>query len=106
MLGALIVRGVEAGESGTFIPQSLPEDAFRPLWDWIDYVLDYEKQPLQAWVQASQFDFEAFVCEEDVRRALAAGRKVFINERTIVTPSARDLADEHDVFVAMNGRGR
>jgi acetaldehyde dehydrogenase (acetylating) len=47
-----------------------------------------------------------FVCEEDVRRALAAGRKIFINERTIITPSARDLADERDVFVAMNGRGR
>src|SRR5262249_37584998 len=33
--------------------------------DWIDYVLDYEKQPLQAWVQAAQFDFEPFVCDED-----------------------------------------
>jgi hypothetical protein len=56
---------LQPGEDGSFIPQSLPEDAFRPLWDWIDYVLDYEKQPLQAWVQAAQFDFEAFVCDED-----------------------------------------
>ncbi|MBK9168282.1 MAG: aldehyde dehydrogenase family protein [Bryobacterales bacterium] len=32
-----------------------------------------------------------FVCEADVRDAIAAGRKIFIGPRTIVTPSARDL---------------
>ncbi len=41
-----------------------------------------------------------FVCEDDVRRALAGGRKIFIGPRTIVTPSARDLANQHDVLVA------
>ena len=41
-----------------------------------------------------------FVCEDDVRRALASGRKIFIGPRTIVTPSARDLANQHDVLVA------
>jgi hypothetical protein len=53
------------GANGSFTPESLPEDGFRPLWDWIDYVLDHEKESLQAWVQASQFDFEPFVCDED-----------------------------------------
>src|SRR5262249_2663752 len=53
------------GEKGAFTPESLPEDSFRPLWDWIDYVLDHEKEPLAAWVQATQFDFEPFICEED-----------------------------------------
>jgi hypothetical protein len=53
------------GAGGLFTPESLPEDSFRPLWDWIDYVLDHEKEPLQAWVQAAQFDFEPFVCDED-----------------------------------------
>jgi len=52
-------------DRGGFTPESLPEDSFRPLWDWIDYVLDHEKAPLQAWVHAAQFDFEPFVCEED-----------------------------------------
>ena len=33
-----------------------------------------------------------FVCEEDVRQALKLGRKILIGERTIITPSARDLA--------------
>jgi hypothetical protein len=50
---------------GTFTPESLPENAFRPLSDWVDYVLDHESQALQAWVQAAQFDFEAFVCADD-----------------------------------------
>jgi hypothetical protein len=50
---------------GTFTPESLPENAFRPLSDWVDYVLDHESQALQAWVQAAQFDFEGFVCADD-----------------------------------------
>ncbi len=40
-----------------------------------------------------------FICEEDVKVAVKAGRKIVIGERTIVTPSARDLADAHRVFV-------
>jgi acetaldehyde dehydrogenase (acetylating) len=39
-----------------------------------------------------------FVCEEDVRLALRAGRKLIVSERAIVTPAARELGDEHRVF--------
>jgi acetaldehyde dehydrogenase (acetylating) len=39
-----------------------------------------------------------FVCEEDVRLALRAGRKLVVAERAIVTPAARELGDEHHVF--------
>ena len=42
---------------------------------------------------------EAFVCEDDVRAALKAGRKVLIDEKTIVTPSARDLGEAEKLFV-------
>ena len=41
-----------------------------------------------------------FVCEEDVRQALKQGRKLTIGERTIVTPAARDLAEQHRLFVS------
>jgi acetaldehyde dehydrogenase (acetylating) len=41
-----------------------------------------------------------FVCEEDVKEAIKLGRKIVIAERTIVTPSARDLAQAHRVFVS------
>jgi acetaldehyde dehydrogenase (acetylating) len=40
-----------------------------------------------------------FVCEEDVRHALRHARTITIGERTIVTPAARDLAEQHRVFV-------
>ncbi len=40
-----------------------------------------------------------FVCEDDVRRALAGGQKIAVSSRTIITPSARDAAAGKDVFV-------
>jgi ethanolamine utilization cobalamin adenosyltransferase len=40
-----------------------------------------------------------FVCEEDVRIALREKRKIYIGPKTIVTPSARDLADPSDILV-------
>jgi len=45
----------------------------------------------------------AFVCEDDVRAAMKAGRKVVIDEKTIVTPSARDLGEAQKVFVEADG---
>lgn len=42
---------------------------------------------------------EEFVCEDDVRTALRAGRKLLVGERTIVTPSARELGEAQKVFV-------
>ncbi len=53
------------GEDGRFAVESLPDDVFRPLSDWVDYVLDCDSDKLQAWVQASQFDFEPFVCDDE-----------------------------------------
>lgn len=43
-----------------------------------------------------------FVCEEDVRRASAKGEKIYINAKTILTPSARDLGNEREVFAKGN----
>jgi acetaldehyde dehydrogenase (acetylating) len=40
-----------------------------------------------------------FVCEEDVRQALRAGRKIVLDSRTIVTPAARDLGEANRVFI-------
>lgn len=39
-----------------------------------------------------------FVCEDDVRQAIAKGEKIFVNAKTIITPSARDLGNEREVF--------
>ena len=40
-----------------------------------------------------------FICEDDVRTALNSGRKLLIGEKTIITPSARDLGESSKVFV-------
>jgi acetaldehyde dehydrogenase (acetylating) len=40
----------------------------------------------------------AFVCEDDVRAALKEGRQILIGEKTIITPSARDLGESSRIF--------
>ncbi|MDX2034879.1 MAG: aldehyde dehydrogenase family protein [Blastocatellia bacterium] len=39
-----------------------------------------------------------FVCEDDVKRAVAANEKIYVNGKTIITPAARDLGDSREVF--------
>ncbi len=39
-----------------------------------------------------------FVSETDVREAVAKGKKIYITAKTILTPSARDLGGEKDIF--------
>jgi acetaldehyde dehydrogenase (acetylating) len=53
---------------------------------------------------ASQVPLD-FVCEEDVRLAIQAGRKLVVAERAIVTPAARELGEQHRVFAAAPWRG-
>ena len=50
---------------GKFSPETLPDDAFRPLEDWVDYVIDHDRAALESWVQATRFDFDAFVCSDE-----------------------------------------
>ena len=40
-----------------------------------------------------------FVCEDDVRMANREGRTILVNERTIITPAARDAGEAAKVFV-------
>jgi acetaldehyde dehydrogenase (acetylating) len=40
-----------------------------------------------------------FVSENDIRMALARNEKIFIGPKTIVTPSARDLGDSHEILI-------
>jgi acetaldehyde dehydrogenase (acetylating) len=42
-----------------------------------------------------------FVSEDDVRRAVASGEKIYISKKTILTPSARDLGEEKEVFATV-----
>ncbi len=40
-----------------------------------------------------------FVSEADVRHAIEKNEKIYIHSKTIITPAARDLGEERDVFV-------
>ena len=42
-----------------------------------------------------------FVSEDDVRRAVNSGEKIYISKKTILTPSARDLGEEKEVFATI-----
>ena len=46
-----------------------------------------------------------FVCEEDVRVAIRAGRQLVVSERAIITPAARELADANRVLTVAPWRG-
>jgi len=39
-----------------------------------------------------------FVSEDDVKRALQKGEKIYVGPKTIITPSARDIGDPAEVF--------
>ena len=44
-------------------------------------------------------DISPFVSENDVRMAITKGQKIFVGPKTIITPSARDLASGHEGII-------
>jgi len=52
--------------------------------------------------EASPPKISPFVCEDDVRLALRKNEKIYVNAKSIVTPSARDLGTEKDVLVFLS----
>ncbi len=50
-------------------------------------------------IPAPKIQIVDFVCEADVREALARKKKIFIGPKTIVTPAARDAASRDEVLV-------
>jgi hypothetical protein len=49
---------------GGFTPYSVPFDAFRPLEDWVNYIIDANAEPIAEWIAATTFDFDSFICVE------------------------------------------
>jgi hypothetical protein len=81
---------------GTFRPESLPDEAFRPLDQWVDYVLDHDHRALEAWVEATRFDFEPFVCRDDPPAPPAAPQRGGRKARSPRPEMATAPADEKD----------
>src|SRR5947199_199452 len=56
-------------------------------------------EPPRPQVEKTETKPVGFVCEEDVRAAVLANSKIVIGKKTIITPSAREMAEANDVFV-------
>jgi acetaldehyde dehydrogenase (acetylating) len=94
----LAARGYQAEASrGSSAPAAVPQSSRDP------QALS-TLSPASAIESASSEPLD-FVCEEDVRLAIDAGRKLVLSERAIVTPSARDLGERHGIFSIAPWRG-
>lgn len=57
-----------------FDQHTISESAFRPLADWVEYVIDGQRDTLTAWARSATFDFEAFATSDEVRGPVAEER--------------------------------
>ncbi|HZH89365.1 MAG TPA: aldehyde dehydrogenase family protein [Pyrinomonadaceae bacterium] len=55
-----------------------------------------QAKPAQA--QTNGHKAVEFVSEDDVRRAVQKGEKIYVNAKTIITPSARDIGEPAEIF--------
>jgi acetaldehyde dehydrogenase (acetylating) len=58
----------------------------------------HELRPQSLTDNGAKFEPVDFVSETDVRNAIEKGEKIYITSKTILTPSARDLGEERDIF--------
>ena len=76
-----------------FQPHQIPDSAFRPLSDWVEYVLDYERESITAWTESFQFDFESFVCPDTTKKARTASKKPSVTDNE----SPEDRTDDSPI---------
>jgi hypothetical protein len=60
-----LLSWLEPTGNGGFARLTLPESAFRPLSEWVDYVIAGGSQVLEPWIRGATFDFEGFTAMED-----------------------------------------
>src|SRR5262249_476829 len=63
---------------GAFRAESLPETAFRPLQEWVEYRVTEPARATHPWIQSHRWDFEPFVVRRPVKSR---------PERIVVTPA-------------------
>jgi acetaldehyde dehydrogenase (acetylating) len=56
-------------------------------------------EPPKAKAEKKESKAVGFVCEDDVRAAVRTNSKITVGKKTIITPSARELAEENDIFI-------
>ena len=89
-----VSTGVSAQALSARVDAFLSSRGFRPAESSLpDPPMDAQVKPLAA------DNPKDFVCEDDVRAALKSGRTLVVDDKTIVTPSARELGEANKVFV-------
>ncbi|MEZ6127008.1 MAG: hypothetical protein R3C49_28150 [Planctomycetaceae bacterium] len=58
--------GASDGSLTSFVPYTVSDTAFLPLTSWVDYVLDSDHRKLTHWVRSHRFDFDEFICQDDL----------------------------------------
>ncbi|MGI8897629.1 MAG: aldehyde dehydrogenase family protein [Pyrinomonadaceae bacterium] len=97
---AIPPRPIEA-EAGSMYsgPSSSARDTSRTRPDNSDGASRQEPTSVRASTTASNGrSVVDFVSEDDVRRAIQRGEKIYINAKTIITPAARDIGEPGEVF--------
>jgi hypothetical protein len=79
------------------VPAS-PEPSAQPISESPVRTIIHELRPQSLTDNGFHADPVDFVSETDVREAIGKGKKIYITAKTILTPSARDLGEEKDVF--------
>ncbi len=79
----------------TVVPEIAPEKVDGPVKTIIHELRPHQGEPAPTPVAVD------FVSESDVRTAVDKGRKIYITSKSIVTPAARDLGEEKDVFAVI-----
>ena len=82
------------GEAGAFVPETISEDSFRPLEDWVVYIIGANAEPLAEWVEATTFAFESFICGETSKSPKPPGEKPEAKKPRNKPPEDRPLAPE------------
>jgi cellulose synthase operon protein C len=82
---------LDADGQADFKLLSIADAAFRPLTDWIDYILEHEQVAMNAWIASHRFEFESFVCRDD---EVKQPRQVPSNERPVKKPVVPSPASE------------
>ena len=58
------ISWLEPMDSNLFRTRHVADAAFRPLSDWVEYVLDHDRESLKAWSDSFQFEFDEYVVED------------------------------------------
>ena len=86
--GETLARRIDAFLAGRVVSAETPSAASTPA-----------PEPVPAAALPQPEPPVEFVCEDDVRQAMHDARSILVDDRTIITPAARDLGEQHRVFV-------